>query len=58
MISVVWGLIVIANMSWPREEIYGADPWGRFAAALATIGLVGCRRGLLLGRSAEAERES
>ena len=41
IVSVFWGLMVIVNMSWPREEIYGADPWGRFAAVLATIGLVG-----------------
>ncbi len=38
--SVIWGLMVIVNMSWPREEIYGADPWGRFAAVLATTGLL------------------
>jgi amino acid transporter len=41
IISVCWGLLVIVNMCWPREEIYGADPWGRFAAVLATTGLVG-----------------
>ncbi len=40
ILSVCWGLMVIVNMSWPREEIYGADPWGRFAAVLATSGLV------------------
>ena len=28
-------------MSWPRAEIYGTDPWGRFAAVLATAGLIG-----------------
>ncbi|MGB0071111.1 MAG: amino acid permease [Isosphaeraceae bacterium] len=41
IVSVFWGLMVIVNMSWPREEIYGADQWGRFAAVLATTGLVG-----------------
>ena len=40
-VSVFWGLMVIVNMSWPREEMYGADRWGRFAAVLATTGLVG-----------------
>jgi amino acid transporter len=40
IVAVFWGLLVIVNMSWPREEIYGADPWGRFAAVLATTGLV------------------
>ena len=38
IVAVVWGLLVIVNMSWPRDEIYGADPWGRFAAVLATPG--------------------
>jgi hypothetical protein len=32
---------LVVNMSWPRAEIYGTDPWGRFAALLST--------GLLLG---------
>ena len=40
IVSVFWGLMVIVNMSWPRVEIYGDDPWGRFAAVLATTGLV------------------
>jgi len=40
IVAVFWGLLVIVNMSWPREEIYGVDPWGRFAAVLATTGLV------------------
>jgi urea carboxylase system permease len=39
--SVLWGLFVVVNMSWPRTEIYGADPWGRFAAVLATAALLG-----------------
>jgi urea carboxylase system permease len=41
VVSVVWGLFMIANMSWPRPEIYGTDPWGRFAAVLATALLIG-----------------
>ncbi len=41
LVSVCWGMMVVINMSWPRQEIYGSDPWGRFAAVLATIGLVG-----------------
>ena len=41
LVAVVWGVFVVVNMSWPRAEIYGDDPWGRFAAVLAT--------GLLLG---------
>ncbi len=40
LVSVCWGILVIINISWPRQEIYGSDRWGRFAAVLATIGLV------------------
>ena len=40
-VAVVWGVVLVVNMSWPRAEIYGTDPWGRFAAVLST--------GLLLG---------
>ncbi len=39
-IAVVWGLFVVVNISWPRAEIYGSGRWGRFAAPLATLGLI------------------
>jgi len=39
--AVVWGVGLIVNMSWPRPEVYGADPVGRYAAVLATAGLLG-----------------
>jgi urea carboxylase system permease len=38
--AVVWGLFVVVNVGWPRTAIYGAHPWGRFAAPLATLALV------------------
>jgi urea carboxylase system permease len=38
--AVLWGLFVVINMSWPRLEIFGEHPWGRFAAPLATLSLV------------------
>ena len=28
------------NIGWPRPEIYGAGAWSRFAALLATLGLI------------------
>ena len=40
VIAVVWGLFVVTNISWPRTEIYGDHPWGRFAAPLATLALI------------------
>jgi amino acid transporter len=39
LLAVLWGVFVVVNMSWPREAIYGIDPWGRFSAVLATAGL-------------------
>ncbi len=39
-IAVVWGLFVVINIGWPRPEVYGAERWGRFAAPLATLGLI------------------
>ncbi len=39
-IVVVWGLFVVINIGWPRPEVYGESAWGRFAAVLATCGLV------------------
>jgi hypothetical protein len=39
-LAVVWGVFLIINIGWPRPEIYGSDPWGRFAAPLSTLALV------------------
>jgi urea carboxylase system permease len=39
-IASAWGLFLVLNISWPRVEIYGPDPWGRFAALLWTLGLL------------------
>jgi amino acid transporter len=41
VVAVVWGLFVVTNIGWPRTEIYGSHPWGRFAAPLGTLALVG-----------------
>jgi urea carboxylase system permease len=41
LIAVFWGLMMIVNMSWPRAEMYGADPVGRYAAILASLALFG-----------------
>ncbi len=39
-IAVVWGAFVVINISWPRAEVYGSGRFSRFAAPLATLGLV------------------
>jgi amino acid transporter len=41
LIAVVWGIAVIVNVSWPRPAIYGSHPWGRYAAALSTLVIMG-----------------
>jgi amino acid transporter len=40
-LASAWGLFVVLNISWPRTEIYGPDRWGRFAALLWTLVLLG-----------------
>lgn len=40
LIAVVWGTLMALNMVWPREEIYGAYPWGGVITILV-IGLGG-----------------
>lgn len=51
--AVLWGVVIVVNVGWPRPEIYG-EPWARrFVAPLATAALLGsgglyyalCRRG-------------
>jgi urea carboxylase system permease len=41
IVAVLWGLFVVINVGWPRVAIYGSDQWGRYAAPLATLALVG-----------------
>ena len=40
VLAVVWGVVVVVNIGWPRPAIYGSDRWGRFAAPLATLALI------------------
>jgi urea carboxylase system permease len=39
-VASAWSLFVVINVSWPRAEVYGPDPWGQFAAPLSTLGLL------------------
>ena len=36
----MWGLALVTNVGWPRSEIYGTHPLGRFAAPLVTLALI------------------
>jgi len=40
LLAVAWGTFVVINMSWPRPEIYGDHPAGRYAAVIATAILI------------------
>jgi hypothetical protein len=41
LVAVLWGIALIVNVSWPRASIYGTHPWGRHAATLSTLALMG-----------------
>jgi hypothetical protein len=41
LVAIVWGVFIVVNMCWPRVEIYGDDPWGQYAAVIATVLLLG-----------------
>ena len=46
-LAVGWGVLVVANVAWPRAEVYGESWPRRFAAPLATAAMLvagwGCR---------------
>jgi uncharacterized membrane protein YozB (DUF420 family) len=37
--AVVWGVLLITNVGWPRERFEEAEWYQRFAAPLFTAGL-------------------
>lgn len=38
--AVVWGVVVVVNIGWPRAEIYGNGWLGRYGAAPATVAML------------------
>ena len=38
--AVAWGCLVVVNIGWPRAEIYGDGPLGRWGAAPPTIAML------------------
>ena len=38
--AVIWGMIVVVNIGWPRPEVYGEGLLGRYGAAPATAALI------------------
>lgn len=40
LVAVVWGAVLIVNIAWPRERMYGTDWYLQFGAPLATAGLL------------------
>jgi amino acid transporter len=39
-LAVVWGLVLVVNIGWPRERLYGPAWYQRFAGPLFTAGLL------------------
>jgi hypothetical protein len=41
VLAVIWGVLIVVNVAWPRPEVYG-EPWPqRFAAPMATAAMLG-----------------
>lgn len=38
--AVAWGVALVLNIGWPRPEIYGDGPLGRYGAAPATLAML------------------
>lgn len=41
VLAVVWGVVLIANIGWPREQLYGSEWYQRYGALLYTAALLG-----------------
>jgi hypothetical protein len=40
IVAVVYQVIAIVNLAWPRQEIYGADHWYFQYGAFVFVGLI------------------
>jgi amino acid transporter len=40
-LAVIWGVILLTNIGWPRESLYGEEWYMKYAAPLFTAGLLG-----------------
>ena len=40
-LAVIWGVLMVVNMGWPRPEVYGEAWYRRYAAPLATAAMLG-----------------
>jgi urea carboxylase system permease len=41
VLAVIWGVLIVGNIGWPRAEVYGEVWYRRFAAPLATLAMLG-----------------
>jgi hypothetical protein len=41
ILAVLWGVLVVVNIGWPRPEIYGQSWYRRHSAILATGAMLG-----------------
>jgi urea carboxylase system permease len=60
VLAVIWGILIVGNIGWPRAEVYGDVWYRRFAAPLATLAMLGAGlvcRSLVSRRSVEVLEE-
>jgi urea carboxylase system permease len=60
ILAVVWGILIVGNIAWPRPEVYGEVWYRRFAAPMATLAMLGVGlvcRSLVARRSVEILEE-
>jgi amino acid transporter len=41
VLAVLWGVLVVVNIGWPRPEVYGQSWYRRHSAVLATAAMLG-----------------
>ena len=41
ILAVIWGVLIVGNVGWPRPEVYGDAWYRRFAAPMATGAMLG-----------------
>jgi len=54
--AVVWGNVLIVNVGWPRERLYGTEWYQRFGAPLYTAALLVA--GVVVYRTLQPAREN
>jgi amino acid transporter len=54
-LAVVWGVLLVVNIAWPRERLYGPEWYQRFGAVIFTAALLVAGVAVYLGRGRRGE---